>query len=94
MRVTRDCIYKWENNISKPQIHLLPKIIEFLGYVPFDFQKETFGDRIIAYRKEHGLSQRKLSKLLSVDQTTIRDWERNKHKPSRVLLEKVSQILL
>jgi hypothetical protein len=32
--------------------HLLPKIIESLGYVPFDLKEETLGDRIIAYRKK------------------------------------------
>jgi transcriptional regulator with XRE-family HTH domain len=74
-------ISNWENNRSKSKIYLLLKIIEFWGYIPFELLKETIGNKIIAFRKEHGLSQRKLAKLLSVDQTTIRNWERNKHRP-------------
>ena len=86
-------VYNWENNRSNPKIYLLPKITEFLGYVPFELPKETMGDKIKSYRKGHGLSQRKLAKLLSVDQTTIRDWENGKHKPSKELLKRISEIL-
>lgn len=71
-----------------------PKIIEFLGYVPFELSKETIRDKIKVYRKEHGLSQRKLAKLLGVDQITIRDWGRNKHKPSKKLLERIKPFLI
>ena len=92
--VTEEAIYNWENNRSKPKIYLLPKIIEFLGYVPFESPKETIGDKIVVYRKEHGLSQRKLAQLLSVDQTTIKDWERNKRKPRKKLLERINEILI
>ncbi|MHB8581523.1 MAG: helix-turn-helix domain-containing protein [Ignavibacteriaceae bacterium] len=74
--VEETSIYNWENNRSKPKIYLLPKIIEFLGYVPFKLPKETVGDKITGYRKEHGLSQRKLAKLWSVNQTTIRNWDK------------------
>jgi DNA-binding XRE family transcriptional regulator len=91
--VTEEAVYNWENNRCNPKIYLLPKIIEFLGYVPFESPKETIGDKIKAYRKEHGLSQRKLAKLLSVDQTTIRDWESDKHQPSKKLLKRLSKIL-
>ncbi len=30
--VEEESIYNWENNRSKPNIHLLPKIIKSLGY--------------------------------------------------------------
>ena len=86
-------VTNWEKNHSQPRLYLLPKIIEFLGYLPFELPMETIGDKIITYRKEHGLSHRKLAKLLSVDQTTIRDWERNKHKPSKNLLERITKFL-
>ncbi len=91
--VEETTISNWENNRSKPKIYLLPKIIQFLGYTPFELTNETIGDKIIAYQKEHGLSQRKLAKLLSVDQTTIRDWESNVHKPSKKLLDRISEVL-
>jgi DNA-binding XRE family transcriptional regulator len=91
--VERDCIYNWENDVSKPQIHFIPKIIEFLGYMPFDVKVETLGDRIIEYRKKHGLTQRKLAQILTVNKSTVRDWERNMHKPNKKLLERITKIL-
>jgi DNA-binding XRE family transcriptional regulator len=27
-------IYNWENNLTKPALRFIPKIVEFLGYVP------------------------------------------------------------
>ncbi len=91
--VKEESIYNWENNRSNPKIYLLPKIIEFLGYVPFELSNKSLGEKIMAYRKERGLSQRKLAELLSVDKTTIRDWESNKHMPSKKLLEGITKIL-
>lgn len=72
---------------------MLPTIIELLGYVSFELANETIGDKIKAYRHEHGLSQRKLAESLFVDKTTIKDWECNKHKPNKKLLERISKII-
>ena len=71
--VQDDSICNWGYNYFTPKIHMLPKIIQFLGYVPFELPKETISDQLMAYRKLHGLTQRKLAELLSVDETTIRD---------------------
>ena len=91
--VEEESIYNWENNRSKPKIHLLPKIIEFLGYMPFELPAKTFSQKIIAYREIHGLTQKKLAEFLKVDESTIRYWERDKHKPSKRLLKSISEIL-
>ncbi|MHB9010680.1 MAG: helix-turn-helix transcriptional regulator [Ignavibacteriaceae bacterium] len=64
------------------------------GNIPFESWNETLGDKIIGYRKEHGISQRKLTEFLSVDKTTIRDWESNKHKPIGKMKKRISEILL
>jgi transcriptional regulator with XRE-family HTH domain len=93
IRVDECTVTNWEKNHSQPRLYLLPKIIEYLGYIPFELQKETIGDKLIAYRKTKGLNQRKLAQLLGIDQTTIRDWERNKHRPSKKLLKTVSKII-
>jgi DNA-binding XRE family transcriptional regulator len=87
--VEETTISNWENKRSNPHIHLLLKIIEFLGYIPFEFPKVSISEKIIAYRNGHGLSQRRLVKLLGVDQTTIRYWERNKHKPNKEITKKI-----
>ena len=92
--VKEESVYNWENDRSKPKVYLLPKIIEFLEYLPFELPKETIGEKIKSYRQEHGLSQRKLAELLRVDQTTIRDWENGKHKPLGKMKKRISEILL
>ena len=91
--VKEESIYNWEKNRSKPKIYLLPKIIEFLGHVPFELPRETIGDKIKSYRKEKGLSQRKLAKLWGVHQTTIRDWENGKHTPIGKMKKRIFEIL-
>ncbi|MGA7721482.1 MAG: hypothetical protein WCA84_09930 [Ignavibacteriaceae bacterium] len=56
--VVDECtVTNWKKNHSQHRLYLLPKIIEFLGYVPNELPKETFGDKLKAYRHKHGLSQ-------------------------------------
>ena len=57
--VTEDCITLWENNHSKPTVSYYPKIIQFLGYVPFEVDTSTLGGQIKLYRYLHGLSKEK-----------------------------------
>ena len=92
--VQTDSIVNWELNRFTPQVHQLPKIIEFLGYVPFGITGDTFSSKVKAFRKKRGLSQRKLATLWGVDQTTIRDWENGKHKPIGKLKKRVDKILV
>lgn len=90
--VCEDTITGWENRRSEPQIQFYPKIIEFLGYNPFTFETDTLGGRIRKYRHEKGLSLELLADLVDVDETTLRSWELNLHKPftrKRRLLEDV-----
>ena len=35
-------VTNWEKNHSQPRLYLLSKIIEFLGYAPFELPEETF----------------------------------------------------
>ena len=51
------------------------------------------GDRIREYRRVHGLSQKKLAKLLGIDQSTVGGWERAEHRPIRGNLEKMLRFL-
>ena len=82
-------IYYWENNRVKPSLTSIPKIIEFLGYIPFDTESNSLGEQIVIYRRIHGLSQRKLARFLGIDYTSIGHWERGEHWPSKKLLDKL-----
>jgi transcriptional regulator with XRE-family HTH domain len=86
-------IYNWENNRSSPKLHYIPKIIEFLGYVPFNGEPKTLGERIVNYRCLLGITQKELARQLVIDPSTLGRWERNKAKPQKGLLERLASIL-
>ncbi len=87
--VDETTIWFWENNRVEPSISFIPKIIDFLGYIPFKTKYNNLEEKIIAFRRIHGLSQKKLASLIGIDSTTIGSWERDEHKPSKELLEKL-----
>ena len=82
-------IYYWENNRVKPSLAHIPKIIEFLGYIPFKTTSTSLKEQIIIYRRLHGLTQKELAHLLGIDKTSIGHWERGEHWPSKQLLDKL-----
>jgi DNA-binding transcriptional regulator YiaG len=77
----------------RPSLAQIPKIVEFLGHDPFGSEPENLADKIKAYRRLRGLSQKKLAELLKVDKATLAGWERGKHRPSKKLFEKVILLL-
>ena len=83
-------IWNWENNYSSLKLHYMPKIVKFLGYVPSNGELKTLGDRIVSYRCFHGITQKELAKSLSVDPGTLSCWERNKGRPLKKLLTKLT----
>jgi transcriptional regulator with XRE-family HTH domain len=86
-------IWNWENNHSSPNLHYIPRIIKFLGYVPFDNQAKTLGEEIGHYRRLLGITQKELAKPLGIDPGTLARWERSKGKPLQTHLEKVCTLL-
>ena len=48
LRVDEMTICNWETNRTSPQLHLIPKVIAFLGYDPHDTQLSSLGERIVA----------------------------------------------
>jgi transcriptional regulator with XRE-family HTH domain len=79
-------IYLWEKNKVQPSLAQIPKIIEFLGRDPFEKEADNLGDKLREYRRIHGLSQKRFAEQLGVDQTTLADWEKRKHRPTKKLL--------
>ena len=84
------CTYRnWEKNRSNPSLVFIPMIIEFLGYVPYDTTCQDLGKRIAAKRRMLGLRQKDLARLIGVDPTTVRAWEKGNHRPQKKLLCKL-----
>ncbi len=92
LNVSTDCITYWENNKTQPQVNYFPRIIEFLGFLPFEFGTSTFTGKLKAYRFRNGLSHKRLGKILNVDATTIRAWESGKRNPLKGMLAKLNKI--
>jgi transcriptional regulator with XRE-family HTH domain len=91
--VSEDAIRFWENNRSKPSVKFYPKICQFLGFIPFDFNQITLGDCIRKYRYLNGLSQEKMAKQIGVNESTIFHYENNNHRPSTKALKKLNVII-
>ncbi len=92
LNVTKEAVVYWEYNRGKPKVHNYPKLIEVLGISPFDVDTSTLGGKIIAYRYSKGLSRKKFSNLLGVDESTLKNWEDNKYIPP-VYIMQILQVL-
>ncbi|MCL5958456.1 MAG: helix-turn-helix domain-containing protein [Chloroflexi bacterium] len=45
-------VLNWEKNRTSPTLHFIPRIVEFLGYVPGDIMHDaSFGGKKVAARK-------------------------------------------
>lgn len=74
-------VTNWELNRTKPALRFLPAIVRFLGYTPWTADG-SIGERLLAYRRERGLSQSALARLLGVDSGTLSRWERGFRLPT------------
>ena len=92
LNVTTDRITYWKNNRTQPQINYFPRIMEFLGFFPFEFDMSTFIGKLKTYRYRNGLSHKRLEKILNVDATTIRGWEFGERQPLKGMLSKLNKI--
>jgi transcriptional regulator with XRE-family HTH domain len=84
-------VWNWEKNRSSPALRFVPRIVEFLGYTPDDTKPESLGQRIVAFRRLRGLTQKGLAQRLGVNPSTIASWERGEHRPSRRLANMLSK---
>ena len=78
LHVSTETIFNWEKGRSFPEIRFMARIIEFLGYTPELFNRDTTGQKIIAYRHVWGMSQWVLALALKVDPGTLGWWEHDK----------------
>lgn len=75
MGVDKSTILNWEKNRRGPAIQHIAAIICFLGYTPLS-PGSSLPERLATYRQITGLSQKKLAAMVSVDEGTLRKWER------------------
>ena len=73
--VSEESIYNWENHRTTPRPRYLPKIIAFLGYIPYDPGLSP-GERLRYMRQCLGYSQAAYARHLGIDPGTLGKWER------------------
>ena len=94
LRVDMDTVYSWEYNKTSPNPRRLPEIIEFLGGEPDIQIRRLCGEKILAYRKFHKLSQSQLALKLGINKVTLQQWESNRKCPSEKFLKRLSFIFI
>jgi len=87
-------IYLWERNKVRPSLSQIPKIIEFLGYDPFEKKADNLAERIKDFRRIRGLSRKNLAEQLGIDLSTLEGWETGKHQPTKKLLDKIKSVFV
>ena len=86
-------VCNWEKGRTFPSIRFLPRIVRFLGYVPFRLDSLSVGERLRLTRMLLGLSQRELARKLGVDPSTVRRWETGKSVPARHHVASIDEVL-
>lgn len=81
-------IVNWEKGHTTPAVDRMAGVIQFLGYNPLQ-SGDTVGERFVAHRKSHGLTQKEFARKLGVDPCTLSRWERNQRLPKGNFLELV-----
>ena len=92
--VCTDSITGWEKNRTSPLIQFMPAIIKFLGYNPIPNDHTTNAGKILALRSLLGVNQEGMSKVLQVDESSIRSWEQGKRTPSKRMQQKINYFLI
>jgi len=71
----------------------MPKIIEFLGYVPFECPEDLIGE-LIFFKKVKGLSYERLGKIMDRDLDQLMDWLSGRIKPCKRNVRQIEKFLL
>jgi len=87
--ISRDTLRGWELNLFQPFVTHYPKIIQLLGYYPFQGEANSLGGRIRKFRYMKGLTQRQFADLMHTDVTAVWFWEADK----RVPLPKTKEVI-
>lgn len=66
----------------------MPKIIEFLGYVPFECPDDLVG-KLRYYKLVNGLSYERLGELMGRDPEQLTDWLCGRRKPCRKNIQSI-----
>jgi len=81
--VSEETIYNWESGKKQPDLKLMPKVIKFLGYIPFEPEGDDLISRLKFYKLVNGLTVEELAEKISKHPDQVRAWLTGRRKPSR-----------
>ena len=94
LNVDEMTISGWELNHYQPHPMHIPRIINFLGYIPEDlFSATTIGQKIRRYRLLRGVTRKKLARELHIDESTLLRLEADKGRHLSETLRKLAGFL-
>jgi transcriptional regulator with XRE-family HTH domain len=81
--VKTETVTNWEKNYTAPQLYLIPRVIQFLGYDPVEDDSDSLslGERVVRVRQRLGITQKDLARRLGVDPSTLAHWEYGRRRP-------------
>ena len=91
--VEKTTIHNWETHRSTPQVRHLPRITNFLGYVPFKTESRSLAGKLRMRRKILGLTQKAMASRIGVDPSSVGFWEREKRKLTKKSIKAVETFL-
>ena len=89
--VTESSIWNWEHG-TEPELQYNPRIIKFLGYIPFDCPDDTVG-RLACYKRAMGMNLDHLGEAMGRDAEQLSDWLSGRHYPFKKNREKIERFL-
>lgn len=77
---------------SEPELQNNPRIIKFIGYIPFACPDDTVG-RLAWYKRVMGMNLDHLGEAMERDPEQLSDWLSGRHNPFRKNWEKIELFL-
>jgi transcriptional regulator with XRE-family HTH domain len=89
--VSTESVVNWEHGKADPHIEVLPRIMDFLGYCPYE-PAPSLGARLKAIRQKFlGISQEAMARAVGIDPTTLSRIERADIRISRAIVRKIER---
>jgi transcriptional regulator with XRE-family HTH domain len=89
--VTESSIWNWEHG-TEPELQYNPRIIKFLGYIPFDCPNDTVG-RLAWYKRTNGLTLIELGQQMQRHPDQLQEWLSGTRFPFRKSRDRIERFL-